>query len=187
MLERAIERFNREKCPPQIAIREVNQRNLSLLAQFRYIPSDYSRFAKMVIRDGKVFKPMNQTPGGQTNQYGNPRGEVPDSLGDMLEVVANGLDDKSPIGKGTPPPSTKTMTDERRATFRNQNGELVEFKYFVPRIPPNRTRTFTGKIIKAPVDMVKKDFLPAKYKTAPSKFGVLGGPTPIKAGASSVP
>ncbi|NLI77897.1 MAG: hypothetical protein GX442_15845 [Candidatus Riflebacteria bacterium] len=164
LLERAIERFNREHCPPMTPIREITRSTLGTLAKYEYIPQDTSKYEKMVIRNGKVYKPVDQKtdPGQTTPSF--PTGKVPDSLMGVLEVVSEGLTENSPTGKGTPAPPKTVRVDERRGTFRNANGELVEFKYFVPYVPPNQTPTFKGKTVKGVLDMVKKNALPAKYQ-----------------------
>ncbi len=166
LLERAIERFNREKCPPQTPITEINRRTLRLLSEMQLIPSDISRFEKMVLRNGKVFKPVEQKPSeGPPTQSAFPTGKVPDSLLGVIDVVAEGLHEKSPLGSGTPAPPKDVRLEERHGTFRNANGELVEFKYWVPKVPGKATQKFTGKIQRVPTDTVQKTLLPPKYNS----------------------
>jgi hypothetical protein len=178
LLERAIERFNREKCPPQVPITDINRRTLLLLSELQFIPSDISPFEKMVLRHGKVFKPVEQKPpASQLPAPVFPTGKPPDSLLGVLDVVAEGLTDKSPKGAGSPPPPKDIRLEERRGTFRNAAGELVEFKYWVPRVPGQPPKKFGGKIQRVPTDTVQKTLLPPKYNVTPATDKVPSTPT----------
>jgi|GEM_PF-5538906 len=166
-LSKAIEIYNRKYCPPEPSISEINSSVISKLIKLRLIKKEPKSIETLVLRNGRVYRKLKQ---GQTIDP-SKTGENPDSLLGTLDAAVEALKSDSVRGLGNLPPSEKVLLEERRAQIRNQNGEMVDFKYYVPRIPLNPRPAIRGVKKKAPTDILRKTLLPNKYQPSQGKDG----------------
>ncbi len=161
-LQSAIDRFNKYRCPPETPIMEITTKNLERLVRNEFIKrTDINKYEGLVMRNGRVFrktkKPVTPVPGEV--------GEVPDSLLGTVGAAVDGLSQDSPKGDGNKPGPAAAKVEEKRVTVRGANGEIVDFKYFVPKTPGDKQPVVQGKKVKETSDMIRKTQLPPKFVT----------------------
>lgn len=133
ILERAITIYNTQLCPPNEPIREINNQILSRLKNHELLPNAYEvNISNIVFIDGKVYKKAyNQNHSNDIFSSSTHK----DSLFETLSAVVKAPTTEYSPGHGNPlSRNTSTTYDEKILSYRNNSGEIIEKKYWLPKI-----------------------------------------------------
>lgn len=168
-LQAAIDRFNRDLCPPNHPITEISQDALQLLLRNELIRrTDLQRFDGLLIREGRVVRRAQVVrPDPEPEPDPQPQRQVR-GAGSFMDTFSASAERPttvdSPVGSGIGNPTTSVRLVERRLTYRDQNGGLVELRFQVPSLPVVPTTKVVGKKYQNVLDLMRTKLLPTKYR-----------------------
>lgn len=162
-LQEKIAAFNKQFCPPEKEIDEINEFNLARLEKAELIkPADLDKYREMVMDNGKVLLKSEKL-------IGKPGKNLIGSF----DTACEELKDRKNRGatKGNQKPERLLKLKVRRIVYRDQENQLKEMEmYSPPRFPAKKKKIAgkKGKLIKdyATTIMVPKDGTENASKTA---------------------
>lgn len=149
-LEKSIEVFNEQFCPPETAINEINDFTLIKLIKAELIKrADMQRYKDMVFVDGKVFlkeKKVEEEPVDKPKKP-KPMGKAGKNLTGSFEAACEQLGKKKTRGKsaGTKKPERILKLKPRKIIFRDREGNLRNMEMYSPPKFPSKKKKLLGK------------------------------------------
>ena len=156
-LQRAIEVYNREFCPPQEPIAEVTEAAIGTLIKYQVLREAPKSLSELILRDGKVMRRVKK------EVVPVQRGDAAGSLFGTLGTSVKAVNANSPKGKGTVVNDAPRLV-EKRSMVRGPSGNLQEMVTQVPEPPPQVKAKVLGVPVENRVDAVRSQILSPQYR-----------------------